>query len=297
MKRLLFFLPKKTTEYTIGFATFNIANSAGDAKYKPLDEERLREIIKEMNKVKGKVSVFALLEAGRAGWATKAAAIAEGTGYLYHSCHLLNATPMSFGKALFYDPERVAIHHVVQTWLDMDDPDNWGGAYFGNSILLIHVQPVVDQKIVLDATIRFAAVHFPLGLKDRLEAAAWVAYHGGFAEVWSGDFNTFEDEGGPEMIEIITKNGLKKTTPQGAITFRAFEHDKVPKSVDVIPTLNELSTYVPHPDDPTKILVNYAGGLDHTFVDPNLECKTVVCPLTDASDHALIYSEVTFSSV
>lgn len=287
-------------EYSIETGVWNIGNADRDEKNRPL-RDRLPGIAEQINKVKENLSLFFLLEAGRPSkgksWTSMAAYIQKHTGFQYHSCHTLNATPMAFGKALFFNPEKVAIHHVDQIWLDPKDPAVWGGPYFGNSIVRAHVHPVIDQKVVLDAKIRIAAVHFPMALKDRLEAAQWVSDHHLLADVWAGDFNTFDDDGGPQMIKIITEHAFEEITPQDAISFLAFEHDTIVKSVDIIPTLNSLSSYTHHPEDPTKILVRFASLLDRVFVDPRFDCVATVCPLTDASDHALVIVKIKFCNV
>ena len=280
---------------------WNIANAQRDETFCPL-KSRLQGIIDYIKGLTEMPDILVLLEANRPSqgvpWTMMAADIEAQTGLRYHSCHTVNATPNSFGKAVFFNVNTVALKNVHHFWITEEEKsERWSGPYFGNDVIILEIFPVENQKVIIDKILKLGVVHFPMGKEDRLMASKWLRFFSGFANIWMGDYNTFPDDGGQEMIDIITEFELIHQNPKDTneMTFQAYEHDCIEKDISFIPQLNSASTFKPKEDDPSKILVRFSSVLDHVFTDPNIDCKVIINPLCPFSDHALISAKTSFS--
>lgn len=280
--------------------TRNIGNAARDEAHTPL-ADRVLGIIDDI--LEERPDVVILLEAGRPSgsmsWTEIAAWIEKETGLFYGGIKRINATLWSFGKAFFYNPNTVAVGKFWQHWTGGCD---WSGDGFGNDIVTLDVYPVVDKKVLIDGMFTVAAVHFPMKLDARLKTAQWLVANSNLFTVVMGDFNTFEDDGGPEMIKIITAEmNLVSLLPPDVITFKAFPHDLVEVPNEKLESLNSDFVVVGE-CGPDKSLVLFSSHLDHCFwnvqngLPKNLGAYVAhVGKITAASDHAPIILKVTYA--
>lgn len=285
--------------FTISVCCRNIANAQRDETMNPLFK-RLPAIIRDMKESSHLTDIFVALEAGRPSqghtWTEMASQIETETGMRYEHCSRLNASAMSFGKALFINPERVAISKVQQLWTSDEDIHIWGGDCFGNDILLVVVHPVKDGKVVTDLSLSVAFVHFPMKAEERVRVARWIQKWHMLADLWMGDFNTFST-GTPSAEEIcktIEGTSLKEIQPYGSkLTFQAFEHDLVKVPTSELHLISPESQIVdPTPDQNQMVSVRFASQLDRIFIKPTLLCTVLKGPITDASDHTSMHVTV-----
>lgn len=269
----------------------NIGNAARDEQHCPLGS-RLAYLLDDIKNEKPDVVI--LLEAGRSSngmnWTEIADTIERDTGLFYGGIKRINATRMSFGKAFFYNPDTVAVGDFNQHWTG---DGVWSGDYFGNDIVTLKIYPVALSKVLVDAPFTVAAVHFPMKLDARLKTSQWLVEHFHLFDAVAGDFNTFEDDGGPEMLEIIKHDAhLVSLLPPHVITFKAFLHDLVDVPNEKLAGLNPSCVVVENGPTTSKVL--FSSHLDHCFLNtlamPEKEIKfsARVSEITRASDHAAI---------
>lgn len=290
--------------YKLNIVFRNIANAARDETGVPLPwsdgkeiissplAERLHLLIQDIKNLEHPVDALFLLEAGRPSrsmsWTDMAAQIQRETGLTYIGVIYLNATAASFGKALFINRKTVAVRKFNQVWIS-DTPEIPSGDYFGVDALEVHLSPVHEGRIVVDHYMKCMALHAPMSLSSRLEFASWVRKHAEDAQLFFGDMNTFPDDGGPEMLRRITEDGaLVDVTPDVDRTFFAFPQDVMayPASTQFPP-----GTVIAHATSDT-VWVRHASVLDRCLAQPHLGVYVTVCPITDASDHAMVLIEL-----
>jgi endonuclease/exonuclease/phosphatase family metal-dependent hydrolase len=301
--------------FNLRFMCFNIANAERDEKENPL-LGRLDEIIQAIKDVDPPIDAFVLLEANRPSqgksWSSIAAEIEEATGYRYQALHILNGSNNPFGKALFVNPDTLICKTDQQSWTEKKDV--WSGGYWGNAVSCFALQPLVTEevqldpnpekppaiirRVILDKQIRLGAVHFPMGRFDRMKVSDWLNAHYDDADIWMGDYNTFPDDGGDEMITRISAHRRLTHCDLGVpFTFKAFPHDLITKPSSFHSQMNEHSSVesegVDKDGNPT-INVRFASTLDHVFYHPgNFELRNAFAlPLTPASDHARVIVDV-----
>ncbi len=288
--------------------SWNVANAGPDDEKNPLTLRipMICEVIKTINP-----DVIVLLEAGRPtkdiDWTTNAGAIQRETGLRYLGCMYSNPTLKTFGKAVFYNPETVDV-----ATLSRERITNQQG--FNADIVRFNVRPVFDQKIVIGMEpVNVAAVHVPphFGFPERrIDAAKAIrSMPKLWYELFVGDFNTFPEDGGPEMIEEITKD-VSPGTYSGSLvsclpddtthTFKAFEHDISTVNTSVIEAIRKNPLNEILEEGPEKCSVRFSSWLDHVFATQRLwnrlavvDCK--VGPITGASDHAPTLTTIDFS--
>ena len=256
--------------------------------------KRLDVLIKDIKELDPPADALFLLEAARPSqsmsWTEMAARIERETGLTYVGVTHINATAMSFGKALFVNRKTTAVRKFHQLWVS-DTPEIPSGDYFGTDALEVHLSPVVHDRIVVDRVMRCMALHAPMALSSRLAFASWVRKHAEDADIFFGDTNTFPDDGGPEMLRRITEDGaLVDVTPKVDRTFFAFPQDVMayPASTQFPP-----DTCIAHATDDT-VWVRHASVLDRCFARSRLPVHVEVHPITPASDHAAVSIRVDF---
>lgn len=280
---------------------WNIACAKRDEEFNPL-AGRLTDILVQIQQQYPPLDVLVLLEAGRASkgvtWVAMAALIEQATGLTYMGIVYTNATENPFGKAYFVRRATCMLVKVDQNWLDMNGaivagPEN------GYDFLTLHILPVVyddvegvvKRRVLRDRLVRASFVHLPMNVDHRLGAVEILKEHD--TDVIMGDWNTFPDDGGPEMIEMMKKIGWKPLLPPGVMTFKAFPHDLCKKPASYREKINPESEVVSENPDGT-INVRFSSPLDHVFLDYNLyddydsHGSAEFCPITSASDHALV---------
>lgn len=300
----------------ITVAWWNIANAKRDEDMNPL-ADRLDMIIDQIKK-NICPDVLVLLEAGRPSkgmtWTEIAGKIEKETGLFYFGIRRINATLMSFGKAVFYNPKTIALDDLNQFWTK-NRSGKWSGDHFGNDMLVFDAHPVIDNKVVVDKRLSIAAVHFPMKYEARIQVSQFVRNCSHNFDVVGGDFNTFADDGGKSMIEIITASecvdddhndyALQEMLDESTkMTFKAFDHDvvevpnhKLPKGFSDPENDNTDTepyfTIIEQGPETSKVL--FRSWLDHIFATKHLikragesNIYTQVGEITPASDHAWI---------
>jgi hypothetical protein len=271
---------------------------------------RLQTIIDDINNLEEKPDALFFTEANRSSlgrsWSSMAAEIEEKTGYTYKMCWSTNATAMSFGKALFVDQKRVFLRKGYQMYTT-ETSDIPSGDYFGNDVLIAHFSPVelvknesgsVEPKIVIDRVVKCMFVNAPIQLDSRLKLSSWINTYSEKEgiDVVFGDFNTFPDWGGDDMLKLITAEGkLVDLTPKDTVmTFFSFHHDVVSHPIDTKSMFGPPNEIVHETED--TIYVRHASVLDRVFARPDIVATVatvVVHPLTDASDHSGVSIKIT----
>jgi len=126
-----------------------------------------------------------------------------------------------------------------------------------------------------------------------------------------GDFNTFPEDGGPEMIEALTGTfddqhdsmSLVSCLPADTKwTFKAFEHDICKEDISKLEVIrsNPYNEIIEVTED--KVHVRFSSWLDHVFVSKYMMQRGVVVdcqvgPYTAASDHMPTITTIDFSRI
>lgn len=287
-------------------ACWNIANAARDESNNPL-LDRISLIINQLKEAKP--DLFVALEAGRMSrgisWTTMALMIQNETGLEYIGIYRVNASfgkmgdqesLMGFGKAVFVNPKTMMINNTYQHWMTSSNTIKQASKpynKFGSDVVQINCNPVVDGKAIHDIEYKLGFVHFPIERPARFKAASWLSEYLDNANVWMGDFNTFPDDGGPEMLRHIILRNPEYSELVGYYdvtkTFSAFEHDIVcvPKSRKEIILKTSPESIIVKEDD-ENIHVRFASVLDRILCKTSsrkFSYESNVYPLTDASDH------------
>jgi endonuclease/exonuclease/phosphatase family metal-dependent hydrolase len=168
------------------------------------------------------------------------------------------------------------------------------GPYYGLDLIVINCHPVSQkEEAIVNKNLRVAAIHFLTGEADRMETAKWLSRNYHLFDMVMGDFNTFSDKKGPEMKSILETNmqSMILQKENKIITYKGFSHDVVSiknECVHLIPEAVVLEVK----EKETKLVAS--DWLDHVYSPTNkkLKCKVTVCPVSQASDHALICAEV-----
>ena len=188
----------------------------------------------------------------------------------------------------------------------------WSGDYFGNDCLNVQLHPVVDEydvfsdqpdapaeralRVIRDRNIIASVFHFPMQRASREQVSEWVSL---FAkgEILFGDFNTFEDDGGPEMIKKITEKHYVRKAIEAPFTFNAFPHDTIRKPAEFRAELNEYST-IEKVNEDGSLQVRFASTLDHLFYAPGRAAMIgegcFILPMKGATDHEGLVAEIIF---
>lgn len=298
---------KKTEERReLKIVCWNIANANRDEQCNPLGE-RFDRIIQQMKDMEP--DLVCLLEAGRPSmgksWTFYASLLEEATGLVYAGIkyaaphnHLVNR-PFSLGKAFFYNPKTTSLASIDQHYIpppptmitEASRRTPWvDPRHNGNDACIVSAWISKNSDgFKLDEAVRVQAcfVHLPMDLHSRLESTDWLTSSkiSGQVDVIMGDFNTFPDEGGPEMMERLTRHYRETLPANTKLTFSAFENDVCKKPKDTI--LDEACKVVAV--DEEFIYVRFASWLDHALVDTNRfdrECTSKVVPMSQGeSDH------------
>lgn len=294
-------------------ACWNIANARRDEEHKPL-RDRLDDITHHLQYQGPPLDVLVLLEAGRPSkgmsWTDMAALIEKATGLTYMGIHYTNGTEAPFGKAFFIRRSTCILVEAKQTWLDEEGAIVAGPEYgYDVTRLTIHhvahdIVDVVDwsnqvikRRVVRDTPFKFAFVHLPMKAEYRFDAIEIIKRFGD--DIIMGDWNTFPDDGGPEMIKRMEDGGWKALLSPNVMTFEAFPHDLCKKPASYREQVNPESEIVSENPDGT-INVRFSSPLDQVFVneawDDNPKCvaKLQAHPVTDGSDHALMVATLDY---
>jgi hypothetical protein len=259
----------------------------GDIVASPLCT-RLTKLCKEINKSQPDVSIC--IEGGRGSkgqtWSSIAAEIADKTGMEHTATMLSNGTMNPFGKAVFVRKGRafcsgVKLVPIFETCKKQI-----------SDVTIVSLHTVTDSMPCYSETVRVAIVLMPMARDARMIVSKWINLNAKKADVWVGDFNTFHDDGGPEMIEIIKDNRALVHLGPSEPTFRAFKHDLVKLPIERADSPifggEVMFRYEEH------CYVHFTSTLDHVFIQPHaLEAVEVTYePITPASDHCAILINV-----
>lgn len=258
----------------------NIAASKYDEIYNPF-WSRLPILIDELKEAKP--DILLLLEAGREsdghGWKEITEIISKELNLSYQGILKKGIAERAHGQAIFVSPSTklISFHSI---WISLDSNKE--------------PIPIDDGLMIARATVkhisypecfRIAFVHFP---KDdrRLTMIHWLAKNKHKFQVVMGDFNTFPDNKGPEMIKFLNTEMIP-LLDQNVITFKGFENDKIKVKNENL-HLFAQARITEKGEVETTIIP--AAKLDHIYItDPTLNCAGYCGPITKASDHCSLY--------
>jgi hypothetical protein len=181
----------------------------------------------------------------------------------------------------------------------------------------------MDGKVIIDKKVVVGATHFPTALENRLNTAKWIMENSNLFDVIMGDFNTFPQNGGPEMIEILKSKLISRLPPETSTPFRAFAYDTIMvpnEKMDLLPDAIVLkkgeketevapNSWLDHPGEAWmtcgrsphhggKVAMISKRSSDHIFAVSSFtnKCSGENCS-GDGSDHNLMIVKILFSSV
>jgi hypothetical protein len=256
----------------------NLANAERDTDFAPL-YNRLQNIINLINLETPDCVVF--IEACRPSkkpdgtiisWSSMIGIIEDGINLKMRQVTVKhnNSTVNPFGFSILARPNRVYVHDVQQLMLC---PNGFGS--FG---LKFTLSPVVDDnKINLLYQVNCVAVHLPMNPNDRIIVCNNLI---GLNEIIPidllfGDFNTFCDDNGPTMLELLQSKFKSVITDMTIPSFYPFPHDPLIISKD---KLKYFDKYILLDENiETNIVkIQALSRLDHCFTSTNkysVECQ------------------------
>lgn len=279
--------------------SWNIACSKYDEIHVPLFD-RKHIIIETLRNVISDIDVLVLLEAGRKSkgmsFTVFAAEIEEMVGLTYMGICFPESDPNPLGKAYFINRKTVTLGSISSYSIYQGERN---GNIIDYNALSLEIIPVNEKSNPILLRRRFIDfVHLPVDLKGRKMATKLLAKNSHYTSCYMGDWNTFPDWGGPEMLSEMKKHHWIALTPQDEKTFQCFDHDIVEIPIENIPLLHPDSKIVdnkPTPDG--KLRVKCCGCLDQVFVpnlSPYLHDNVSVFPINPGSDHAPILARLYF---
>lgn len=296
---------KKDEKVQLNIGSFNIACADRDDAMNPL-VGRVDAIIDQINAVDPPLDCVVLLEAGRTSKGVEfteiACQIQKGTGLTYMGIDYVNGTVSPFGKAVFIRRSTCMLIRREHHWLHPKGVIV-DGSHFGTDHVTLHLAPVVEEevecvvndkivvknlrRVIRNAVKRITFVLFPMDLKGRMEAIQVTKALD--SDLLMGDWNTFPDEGGPEMIAGMESAGWNSILPVDVMTFKAWDHDINVRPSSFREKLNPESKILSENED-GSLNILFSSVLDHVFVkqDANFRVYVDVYGTGLASDHMLI---------
>lgn len=290
-------------ECALRIVCWNIANSKRDNDFHNLIV-RLLSIIATIRSMKPDVliwlearDVIDLLKVKRP-FTEIALEIERSTGLVYAGTDYTNATGSSFGKAVFYNPERAYINKSSQRWTNELSPRTPSGDGFGNSITHLNISPVISGKIVINKSFSVGVVHLPMNLSSRIKICKYLRKYNR-SDIVMGDFNTFPDDGGDEMMNILCSGDYSETLPESSITFRAFDGDEITIENSKLHKFPPSTRVVSKNEDGESITILPSSFLDHCLLRDDFQKKARVISsvyngehVQKSSDHYPIIADV-----
>lgn len=228
--------------------------------------------------------VVVLLEAGRSSlgmtWTEMAVLIERQTDLVYVGVSYANLSANPFGHAVFVKKGRALIARMTNALTNVSGDARQG-----------QVTEVVVKTSETNC-VTIGVVHMPMSIEGRLALVQWLCANSARATMWVGDFNTFPDDIGPDMIEQLKESGLVHLPCDAPFTFKAFPHDTLTVPIKKKRFLHPMSIIVT--EDEHSVTVLPVSILDHVFLYKNIiaQCTATFLPHTAASDHSAILIRV-----
>lgn len=272
----------------------NIACSVRDEQPQGLSLwDRLEPLMENIRQVNPDVAI--LLEAGRSSqghsWLEMACLLEKGTGLTLVGLLHANGSVNPFAHAIFVNRKTARLASCV----NIPVPVPPEGPGFDCSLGLSTFNPVVEGKVCYHFQVKVCSVHMPMGARDRMRITQWLADNYAQADMLLGDFNTFPDDMGPEMLAILKQAGLRHLPCNLDYTFQAFPNDQLQVPVEKRQSLHPLAEIVAETE--AHLTVRMVSILDHIFLNPGEgrhRMEGHFCPLTEASDHCAMTVRVSF---
>ena len=252
------------TEYNL--VTFNIANALNDEKSETFRfAKRLTAVITEIKK--GFPDVLCLQELrdckslDDTSVLTAMSILMEimgETGLMIAAMERVGPIENPMWRATLYNPTKLFHLGSRPHWLNAEKQPTVPGTNVNGSLAMILESKFAQFTPITRASLRksdgtchpasFMAdvgfsvfnAHFPIEKRHRVETSEFVrdlsATHRGEIYFVVGDMNTFFDDGGDEMMQIMQSGGLVDFLPPGTKTFKSFPHD----SFQTVSTLDHL---------------------------------------------------------
>lgn len=234
----------------VSIKTFNVANARGDEMSEDWRfGKRIQYVIDEINKTPSDV---VLIQEIRKCWnADKsevltpsdiAYLIAKGTGLTIAAFERVGITELAFWRLTLYNSSTLFHLGSKPHWINAEGLSHIPGTHqqWGNLIIeskfaqyeevdvsKLPAGSVPELTFIPEKTFTVFNVHFPLGREHRMTTSEYIKNIKCDSTCWFalGDMNTFYDDGGAEMIEIMTSTGAKDIAPD-CPTFSSFPHDR-----------------------------------------------------------------------
>lgn len=237
-------------------------------------------------------------------WTEIATSIELHTKLCYQGTKYPNTSENPSGISVFLAYRKVVILNIDQIWVnsDLNVFPHWNGPYYGIHMIIVQCHPIINDKtdntnkVVLNRSIRIGCIHFPTNYQDRIATSQWLSRISNSSfDIVMGDFNTFEDQGGDEMKQILSQN-MTSILKGNHITFHGFPHDQLEidnEKLKLVPQSRVIST---NAEKGTSIIVPSAW-LDHIYITKRFESLSLnaghniygtVSKQTQASDHCSI---------
>lgn len=238
------------TEMDFKVVTFNIANATTDE----LSEnycfgKRINDVIREIKKADGDIVCIQELRECLSADGSEiltpvkiALILSLELNMAIASLDRVGVTELSFWRLTLYNQNKLFHLSSELFWINKEGehtlprtPLKWGNlavrSTFAPFTLIIRGKtPETTENLCFSPEKIFSVVntHFPLGKSHRMKTAEFVRdlSQKGTFQLVVGDMNTFYDDGGQNMIDIMSSGGYTDLLPDEP-TFSSFPHDKV----------------------------------------------------------------------
>lgn len=231
--------------------TFNIANARGDEMSEDYRfGKRINEVISEIKKANSDVVCIQEIRECRSADGTEILSplkigliISSELSMTIASFDRVGVTDLSFWRLTLYNERK--LYHLGSElfWINEEreyslpkTPHQWGNLAVRSRfspftpIELSRTSGSSDPPNLYyspDKTFSVVNTHFPIGKRHRMQTSEFIRDldQKDTFQIVVGDMNTFYDDGGQEMIDIMTSAGYADLLPE-CPTFTSFPHDR-----------------------------------------------------------------------
>jgi len=148
----------------------------------------------------------------------------------------VNATPLSFWRAILYNPNKVFPSQTIVKWVPEDnvyttDFPNDPEKKFGVMLQFVKFYPISNNKVHFNNPFWIINVHFPLTHYSKMKTIECLKMYcnvicRNVPTLIMGDMNIFMDDGGAEELNELSSFSYNVTSEDKINeTFASFPHD------------------------------------------------------------------------
>jgi hypothetical protein len=157
-----------------------------------------------------------------------------------------------------------------------------------NVVVVLSTVPVKDSTFKHENSSRIAVVYLPWLKKTRKEVSDWISNNSHLADVWTGNFNTFQEKDRTETITQIMSCGQLEHCPSIESPSYSLQYEGIVNEKEKVMEMPYCQT---SSGDSELVYLKFEPHvLNHTFYSKNYKGVIAVThhPITWASIHPCI---------